>query len=68
MHYKLQIKKYIGFTLTRSSRIRIEDILTRLSKENEVSLEERIYINKYASRNKNVSAWLTKESILKGNR
>ena len=48
--------------LTTSSRIRIQEILTRLSKGNEVTLEERIYINKHASRNQNVSAWLRKAS------
>ena len=46
--------------LTTSARIRIQQILTRLSKGNKVTLEERIYIKKYASRNQNVSAWLRK--------
>ena len=48
--------------LTTSTRIRIQEILTRLSKGHEVTLEERIYINKYASKNQNVSAWLRKAS------
>jgi len=48
--------------LTASSRIQIQEILTRLSKGNEVTLEERIYINKYASRNQDVSAWLREAS------
>ena len=48
--------------LTTSARIRIQEILTRLSKGIEVTLQERIYINKYASRNQNVSAWLRKAS------
>jgi len=29
---------------------------------NQVTLEERIYINKYASKNQNVSSWLRKAS------
>ena len=53
--------------LTTSSRIRIQEILTRLSKGNEVTLEERIYINKYASRNQNVSNWLRKASHIQRN-
>ena len=53
--------------LTTSARIRIQEILTRISKGNEVTLEERIYINKYASRNQNVSAWLRKASYLQRN-
>tara|TARA_B100000965_G_scaffold380658_1_gene377389 strand:- start:7912 stop:8214 length:303 start_codon:yes stop_codon:yes gene_type:complete len=50
--------------LSTSTRIRIEEILTRMSNGNAVSLEERIYINKYASRNQNVSSWLRKASHL----
>ena len=48
--------------LTTSTRIRIQEILSRISKGNEVTLEERIYINKYASKNQNVSTWLRKAS------
>ena len=48
--------------LTTSSRLRIQEILTRLSMGKQVTLEERIYINKYATRNQNVSSWLRKAS------
>ena len=48
--------------LTTSSRLRIQEILTRLSMGKQVTLEERIYINKYAIRNQNVSSWLRKAS------
>ena len=48
--------------LTTTSRLRIQEILTRLSKGKQVTLEERIYINKYATRNQNVSSWLRKAS------
>ena len=54
--------------LTTSSRLRIKEILTRIAMGNEVTLEERIYINKYASRNQNVSAWLRKASYLQRNK
>ena len=50
--------------LTTSSRIRIQEILTRLSMGNQVTLEERIYINKYAANNQNVSSWLRKASLI----
>ena len=46
--------------LTTTSRLRIQEILTRLSMGKQVTLEERIYINKYATRNQNVSSWLRK--------
>tara|TARA_B100000214_G_scaffold350059_1_gene303432 strand:+ start:751 stop:1053 length:303 start_codon:yes stop_codon:yes gene_type:complete len=48
--------------LTTSSRLRIQEILIRLSKGKQVTLEERIYLNKYASKNQNVSSWLRKAS------
>jgi len=46
--------------LTTSSRLRIQEILSRLALGNLVTLEERIYINKYAKKNQNVSTWLRK--------
>ena len=54
--------------LTTSSRLRIQEILTRLAKGNQVTLQERIFINKYASRDQNVSAWLRKASHLQQKR
>ena len=53
--------------LTTSSRLRIQEILTRLSRGNQVTLEERIYINKYAKKNQNVSNWLRKASLIQRN-
>tara|TARA_Y100001968_G_scaffold249055_1_gene233720 strand:- start:147 stop:449 length:303 start_codon:yes stop_codon:yes gene_type:complete len=53
--------------LTTSTRVRIQEILTRMAKGNKVSLEERIYINKHASRNQNVSSWLRKASHFQRN-
>ena len=50
--------------LTTSSRLRIQEILTRLSMGHQVTLEERIYINKYATKNQNVSSWLRKASLM----
>ena len=54
--------------LTTSTRIRIQEILTRIANGNKVTLEERIYINKYASRNQNVSGWLRKASHIQRNK
>ena len=50
--------------LTASSRLRIQEILTRLSMGKKVTLEERIYINKYSTKNQNVSTWLRKASLI----
>ena len=54
--------------LTTSSRLRIQEILGRLSTGNEVTLEERIYINKYARNNQNVSSWLRKATRIQRNK
>ena len=53
--------------LTTTSRLRIQEILTRLSMGKQVTLEERIYINKYATKNQNVSNWLRKASRMQRN-
>ena len=54
--------------LSSSTSIRIKEILTRIAREQEVTLQERIYINKFASRNQNVSSWLRKASYLQRNK
>ena len=54
--------------LTTSSRLRIQEILTRIANGNKVTLEERIYINKYASKNQNVSSWLRKACLKQKNK
>ena len=48
--------------LNTTSRLRIQEILTRLSMGKQVTLEERIYINKYATNNQDVSIWLRRAS------
>ena len=54
--------------LSASSRLRIQEILTRIAKRQSVTLEERIYINKHASKNQSVSAWLRKASHFQRNK
>ena len=54
--------------MTTSSRLRIQEILIRLAKGNKVTLQERIYLNKYALRDQNVSAWLRKASNYQRNK
>ena len=46
--------------LSTSSRLRIQNILIRLARDEEVSLHERIYITKFADRDQTVSSWLNK--------
>ncbi len=44
--------------LSTATRIRIQNILKRLSNGEVVTLQERVYINKFASRDQTVSNWL----------
>ena len=53
--------------LTTSSRLRIQEILSRLAMGDQVTLEERIYINKFATNNQNVSTWLRRASHIQRN-
>ena len=46
--------------LSTSTRLRIQNILIKLSNNQEVTLQERIYINKFADRDQSVSSWLKK--------
>ena len=50
--------------LTTASRLRIQEILNRLASGDQVTLQERIYINKYATKNQNVYNWLRKASLI----
>ncbi len=54
--------------LSTSSRIRIQEILTRISKRDEVTLSERIYVYKFATKNQNVSSWLRKALLIQRNK
>ena len=54
--------------LTTSTRIRIQEIISRIANGDLVTLKERIYVNKHASRDQNVSDWLRKASYLQQNR
>ena len=54
--------------LSTTSRLRIQEILSRLAKGNTVTLEERIYINKFATKHQNVSTWLRQASRIQQNK
>ena len=46
--------------LSTSTRLRLQDILKRLARGEEVSLPERVYVHKFADRDQTVSSWLNK--------
>lgn len=44
--------------LTPSTRLRLQAILARISTDQPVTLQERIYVQKFADRDQGVAAWL----------
>lgn len=46
--------------LTPSTRLRLQAILEKIGSDQPVSLNERIYVQKFADRDQGVAAWLLK--------
>ena len=51
--------------LTNKTRLKIKDIVKRISIDEEVSLEERIYVEKFAKHNSTIWTWLKKANSLR---
>ena len=50
--------------LTNNARLKIKDIVKRISIDKPVSLEERIYVEKFAKHNSTIWTWLKKANSL----
>tara|TARA_A100001388_G_scaffold266684_1_gene240005 strand:- start:231 stop:539 length:309 start_codon:yes stop_codon:yes gene_type:complete len=51
--------------LTTQTRLRIKNIISRISNDEQISLEERIYIEKLAKHNSTIWTWLKKANSLR---
>ena len=51
--------------LTNKARLKIKDIVSRIAKDEPVSLEERIYLEKLAKHNSTIWTWLKKANSLR---
>tara|TARA_B100000524_G_scaffold103246_1_gene49630 strand:- start:349 stop:657 length:309 start_codon:yes stop_codon:yes gene_type:complete len=51
--------------LTNKTRLKIQDIVKRISQDKPVSLEERIYIEKLSRHNSTLWTWLKKANSLR---
>ena len=51
--------------LSNEKRLKIQEIIKRISLDKEVSLNERIYIEKYAQHCSTISLWLKKANSLR---
>ena len=51
--------------LTTQTRQQIRDIIKKISQDEQVSLEERIYVEKFAKHNSTIWSWLKKANSLR---
>ena len=57
--YKI-LTSFMNMFLTNNTRLKIKDIVKRISIDEPVSLEERIYVEKFAKHNSTIWTWLKK--------
>ena len=53
--------------LSNQKRLKIKEIIRRISLDKEVSLKERIYVEKYAKHSSVISFWLKKANSIRRN-
>ena len=53
--------------LSNQKRLKIQAIIKRIVRDQEISLEERIYVEKFAQHNSTISLWLKKANSLRKN-
>ena len=53
--------------LSNQKRLQIQNIIKRISLDKEVSLKERIYVEKYAKHSSIISLWLKKANSIRRN-
>ena len=51
--------------LSNQKRLKIQGIIKRISQDRQISLEERIYVERYARHNSTISLWLRKAISLR---
>ena len=53
--------------LSYQKRLKIQGIIQRIAQDKEITLEERIYVEKFANHNSTISLWLKNASSLRRN-
>ena len=56
---------YYLMLLSNQKRLKIQEIIRRISIDKEVSLKERIYVEKYAKHSSLISLWLKKANNIR---
>ena len=52
--------------LSNAKRLKIQGIIKRIAQDKSITLEERIYVEKFAHHNSTISLWLKKAIALEG--
>ena len=66
----LPIKKLMNqlkMLLNNQKRLKIQGIIKRIAQDKSITLEERIYVEKFANHNSTISLWLKKASSYRRN-
>ena len=66
----LPIKRIINLLkmlLSNSKRLKIQGIIKRIAQDKSITLEERIYVEKFAHHNSTISLWLKKANSFRRN-
>ena len=53
--------------LSNSKRLKIQGIIKRIAQDKSITLEERIYVEKFAHHNSTISLWLKKANSFRRN-
>ena len=53
--------------LSNEKRLKIQGIIQRIAQDKSISLEERIYVEKFAHHNSTISLWLKKANSFRRN-
>ena len=53
--------------LSNQKRLKIQRIIKRIAQDNSITLDERIYVEKFANHNSTISLWLKKANSFRRN-
>jgi len=53
--------------LSNQKRLKIQGIITRIAQDKSITLQERIYVEKFANHNSTISLWLKKANSIRRN-
>ena len=53
--------------LSNAKRLKIQGIIKRIAQDKSITLEERIYVEKFANHNSTISLWLKKANSFRRN-